>query len=1506
MDRKFFLIILFLCLYNTSVFPQRLFKFSGDPQAYYQELTTFMGPNLLKQDQDYLVEFLPVWDSVWFSDSSREQIIEISNRFVEKRARPVPHFINLMKLLETSMNSDLDPQQFEILLTGLKQLTERQDFTLSLLNHFLTRLDNYLTDRTLFSSPLLKWYTTTRDFQFHNEEVFYVRIPETDLIGKSREDSLIVFNTSGRYIPAEAVWQGEKGLVTWEKAGLNRQDVYADLKKFELILSRQEYKADSVIFYNKNYFPEPMLGVLTDRIVKADKPENINFPVFESYRQSYSIDHIFRDFFYTGGISMHGGRFIGSGSQQEVARMDIFRHDSLVISLRSRRFVFLPNRTFSTNTSLTIYLDRDSIYHPDLGFNYLSVNDEISFYRSEKAISRSPYSNSFHNLDMTFDQLIWQRTDSIMYFTMPRASITGNANFESINFFNRQQYDRLQGMDFQNPLVLVRNFQNYFIGEVLPATDFAHFARKNVSEVRNLLMDLTLRGYVFYDIENDHFTIREKLYNTLAASTNRIDYDVINFASNTNAPEENGSLNLNTYDLTINGIPRVYISNFQNVNIFPRNRKVTIKKNRNFQFDGIINAGYLTFFGSNFFFDYDDFMVTLQKVDSVSIRTESGMLDELGRKLLIQVQSLIQIVTGVLYIDQPDNKSGKESYLDYPKFTSTENSVVLFNSPSIHKGVYTADKVYFTVYPFSMDSLNTFQNKDLRFRGRLVSGGIFPDIEQTVTLQPDYSLGFVHQTPPEGLPAYGGKGTYNETIFLSNEGIRGSGKISYLTSELFSEEYFFFPDSVNAASAEINMKQRTSGTPFPVLQARDNHMQWLPKSDNISLKQQDKPFMIHNQSTSLHGNVLIEPSGLSGSGTMLFQNASLKSNLFRYGAIETHADTASMVLKIPDNTDNSFTAADFKVTMNHSTGRGQFISSTGINRIELPINRYAGFIEGFDWTAGESTMLLKSSSVQDSSSYAGARYVSLVPRQDSLSFVSPGLLFNYRTNLMEASGVEHLYVADVLIEPHEGSVSVEEGANMRTLEKSVILANRTDQLHRIYNASTLVESKNKYNAQGSYDYLDMNNQVQKIHFEKVEVDKTGQTIAQGKILEPDAFTLSPYFEYQGEVRLSAEKPLLNFKGGARVVHDCDKPYRTWLAFESEINPNAVYIPVSPNPVDLNNDKVFTGTFIGNDSIYIYPSFASFRRKFNDQQITHAGEFLRYDETSGKYIIGSKERFWMPQHPGNFISLDRNTCELYSEGIINPDINLGQFKMAAAGSAVHRISENSLEMDILLSMDFLLNDPALDLMAKDLDSLPGPETVFFRFPNNRMRIQEFIGTERTDVLWSVLEEDGRFRVVPPEISKTITLNNLKLKWSQESRSYQSYGKFEVLNIGSRPVHKSVTGFLEISKRRSGDFLDLYIEIDPQNFYYFGYTRGVLMAFSSNNDFNQTLMLPPLRQRQIRVRGLDTPYTYMIATDTRIWQFFERYQRVMELRRESESKFMDTGEENSLPDEESLEN
>ena len=310
-------------------------------------------------------------------------------------------------------------------------------------------------------------------------------------------------------------------------------------------------------------------------------------------------------------------------------------------------------------------------------------------------------------------------------------------------------------------------------------------------------------------------SIKKKLNSYLNSSAGSIDYDVVDFISNTQAPLENAVLNMETYDLTINGINHIAVSDSQNVMIYPNNDQIILKQNRSFQFDGKIEAGLFSFYGNNFFFNYPEFKVDLQNIDSVSFNVYTGELDNFGKPMIRKVRNVIQHLTGELQVDRADNKSGRKRLLQFPRFASKEYSYVYFQSKDIGNGVYKENNFNFQLYPFVLDSLNTFNKEGMVFKGKFESADILPAIDLDLKLQEDYSLGFKYNPGPNGIPVYNKKGILFADIQLNNSGLHANGKLKYITSTTFSKYFKFYPDSMNTQSDEFTIAEQRSATEFP-------------------------------------------------------------------------------------------------------------------------------------------------------------------------------------------------------------------------------------------------------------------------------------------------------------------------------------------------------------------------------------------------------------------------------------------------------------------------------------------------------------------------------------------------------------------------------------------------------------------------------------------------------------------------------------------------------------------
>ncbi len=1474
MKRIIFLIFVLIAVWQMAG-SQVISDFSAEPERYTDELRNFMGSSLSEEEVLLLTGFITAWDSGMVSMEDKNEIILLSNKLLRKNARPKPHFILFLRNLKSFWESTQSEESYMAWKQGLEFLTDDRNMQVTGIGNYMETSYNLIKRNIINQTSGALWKASQPVFHFEFEDSSRIVFEPTTITCLFVRDSIKIYDAGGIYIPSSQTWWGEGGIVTWERSGYSRDEVYAELGSYHINMRLSEYVADSATFYNKIYFGFNMPGHLEERVESFTSPANVHYPRFESYQGNYTVDNIFPNVNFSGGLSMLGSDLIGSGTKFTKASLLFLRNDSVKLIAHSEYFAFQPGRLSGVGVEVSIPIGKDSIYHPHLGMNYFEENNIISLYRSEDFQSQSPFYNNYHRVEMNFDQLQWNLDENRILFKAREGAASGLANFQSDNLFDARLYVRLQGIDEVNPLALLRRFSEEQFSVSFRGIDFARFIRARHYQVQQMLKRLSSLGFIIYDLENDMVTTRQKLYDWVYASVDAIDYDVINFISETEAPLENASLDLSTYDLTINGVYVIRVSNAQNVIIYPEESQIILKRNRSFQFNGIISAGLFNFHGKKFFFNYEDFNLNLQDIDSLILKIKTEQLDAYGRATLLNIQSVIQNMTGELQIDEPDNKSGRTNYPQYPIFTSRENSFVYYDEPDIQEGVYHKDHFYFEVYPFTFDSLDNFSKEGLRLNGRFVSADIFPVFEQTLLIQEDNSLGFKHVTGPAGMELYSGKGTYYDYLEMSNKGLIGSGKFDYLTSYGRSEEIIFHPDSMFATLSEFVIGKQIAGVQYPEVQGKDNKIKFYPYQDKLIVDKGSQPFSILNDSTYLDGDLVLTASGLEGSGRMELTNSVLTSNEFNYTAYMFDADTADFKLKSLHTDGYTLVTDNVNAHVDFESRSGLFKTNEEYTLVEFPENKYISHLDIFIWDMDETVLEIGASSsleaepeiystIDGEEELIGPRYISIDPLQDSLSFVSTRALYDYNKNLIIASHVTFMKVADAYIYPKDGEVIVKSNGYLQKLEESRILANRQSKLHSIYDASVEVLGKLNYTGNGNCDYIDETGEKQMIYFDEIQVDDSVNTIASGLIPETQQFMLSPFYEFQGRVNLFAPKPFLTFDGGVKIFHDCEQIDLNYFKFECEINPEEIYIPVPAQPLDINMNYIYSGIFITQDSSHIYPAFFSKKKLPSDRYIITADGYLYYDKESEEYRISSMEKLQNFNLPGNYIRLPRTSCVEYGEGDIDLGIRLGQVSISSIGDAEHNIKTDESKIGAMIGLDFFMSDDALATMSQEIDSLAGLEAFDLTDEAYVKRIAEIIGKDRTEILQTELGLYGTYQDIPQELIHTLFISKVDLVWNQDTRSYRSTGKIGIGSINGHQIHKLVDGYLELSKRRSADLFDMYLQLDRTTWYYIGYTRGVLHLLSSNRDFNLVISDMKTRKRQLKTKRNEEPYIFIITT------------------------------------------
>ena len=678
----------------------------------------------------------------------------------------------------------------------------------------------------------------------------------------------------------------------------------------------------------------------------------------------------------------------------------------------------------------------------------------------------------------------------------------------------------------------------------------------------------------------------------------------------------NATLHLDTEELSVRGIEKFFISEILDVYIFPKEKEIRLQKNRDFSFDGQLFAGNFEFAGRNFTFRYDSFMVDMLNIDSVKfyIDVEGQFGKQQVDNKMVSIESVEDenfnvssagSTTGTLYINRPDNKSGRKIFPQYPIFNASRGAIVYFDDPETLNGAYDKS-VYFEVPPFGIDSLSSSDPAAIGFEGTFVTGGIFPEFKQRLKIMPDNSLGFEHVLPEDGYALYGGPGKMYNEIKLDKNGIVGRGKIDYLTSSSYSEEYTFYQDSVIAKGTNFQIREGDlNGVSYPDIYADSIDMQWHPYEDHMYIENQMDSFQLYSGTAVLDGQIDLTKSGVNGSGTMATRGFESKSEEFTFSQYNLVAKHSSFNLA-SDNPEKPLMEGD-DIRMDFDFTRDVADISPeieGMAALEFPYAQIKTSISKAQWNLQEQKVYMtKPPDVDIENSYFYATREEL----DSLAFNAEAAEYDLQTSQLKVSGIPYIIVADALITPENNEVLILENAQIGELYNTTIVIDTLNEYHRLVDGTIQIQSRKSFSGDATYQYVNALEDTFNIKFGKFELWKDPeiksdplQTVSSGYISDQERFRISEGLYYKGDVTMYAQNKALELDGYVQFDLRSRPDYNTWIKYSTTDEETQDVMFDFNQAITENGSLLNAGIHYGSLNDELYVTFAEDKKLDTDE------------------------------------------------------------------------------------------------------------------------------------------------------------------------------------------------------------------------------------------------------------------------------------------------------------------
>ncbi|MEN7548352.1 hypothetical protein AAG747_10565 [Rapidithrix thailandica] len=1263
-------------------------------------------------------------------------------------------------------------------------------------------------------------------------------------------DSVDLEASEGTVVLKDFNFVGKGGKFYWENLGFGKEELYCEFNEYAFNLRSPRLKADFAKIYYKAKIDTVVEGHFVYESHRYNhQPEQALYPRFKSYNNNIVVKDLGPDLTYKGGFTLIGKKVYSTSYGKGPNQIEVALEGKKRFKAVSRAgFAFMDSLITNPKTDITIYQsESDSMYHAAVSVKYAQHDYFLQARRDKGQYKETAFYNTFHDVNVFAEFIEWDLTQDSMNIEILNAKDKIPLVIESADYFDLDRFKKLHGIYTFHPLLLAIHYANDKRSNIFRSDELAAYRKLNPKVVRGAMMELERQGFVFYNQDSDQFRLERKAWLYYYAHmkmnrmSNKADFDNMTIRSRA-ANATNATLNFKENQMLVRGVRNFVISDSMRVLVKPKDGEIILEEDRNTRFAGEMRAGKFIFRGKDFVFNYDSFKVVMTELDSVSFLVPDSVTGE-----DVELPNNIVGTAGTMYISRPNNKSGLKNYPGYPKLSATSGGEIQFGGSEVLGGAYD-ERVSFEIPPFEIDSINSSNPNSINFAGTFNSSGIFPDFEQRVGIQKDGSLGFTQHTPSEGYPLYEGKAQYYDKITLNNQGIRGKGRIEYLSGDFRSDDFIFYSDSLLTVGTEGVIESGVhEGVSFPGVKMTDYKMRWLIAQDSMLLTSQEgKPFEIYDPKSSFDGTLAFTPSELKGSGKLETPMSINESENYAFNETDYLSKNSTFRIKSEDPVTPAMLGKDVEVKydLKERIAVIKAENDEDYQSFSFPFTQFLSTINTVVWNLDQGKLLMSVTGERENELFT---FTSTHRDQDSLQFQAASSIYDLNDNSLNLSGVPKIRVANVNIIPDDGNLVIRGNAEIDPLQNAKIEMNATTKYHVLTDAEVKIRSRREFDAEAIYNYVNELSDTFPIKIDDFQVkytkEKTKQgrveqivTTAKGTIQEEQPLKIMAGIKYVGEVKLLDNEPFPGLSG--KVALDIDRENNAWFSYEKESAEESKMLYVDENLTEHGmRNKLQTGLYISRLDHDLYASFLEYDNlRAPDMPIFSGKGVLKYNTDKEVYTIAPEEKY-EGSFNGSKLVYDHKKNNIEFEGQINFIKQKEKSTMNLRAAATGKISmdeSSSFRANGLFLLDFEGGNAFMEEIRSILvDGLADAKPAIDNKPLFNLNLAQFAGND-----FQPMATDER----PPVtdfIKTSISIGDVRLKWSPEFSAFYSEGQLGLVSVGKTEVDAKVNGYVEIPKLEQDEVANFFFESPSGAWFFFSYQKNNVLALTSDPLLNEII-------------------------------------------------------------------
>ncbi|WP_157974253.1 hypothetical protein [Lewinella sp. IMCC34183] len=1123
-----------------------------------------------------------------------------------------------------------------------------------------------------------------------------------------RETKLIVDLT-------QATFTGKGGTTDWRRVGLP-SDILVRLVDYQVNPARNLLTSDSAQLQFPQYFGDRIIyGYFEDRLQSGGPRPAGDVPAFDSDNPMLDIENIGDGMVLRGRFELHAARVYATSEDEErgLVFFDVLNPDGTrKMRAQANQFQVIPDeRLVAQRANVALYFGKDSLVHPNTSIDVDIPQSLVKLNRTKSTSSRTPFYHSMNHFNLDADNIdVYLKGDSaVIGKTTASFQEKGDVLIESENFFDKRDYFQIKALAGFHPLDEIYRYRSSLAygTDTLSANGLADHFKSGLTarDIESALYELQDRGFLSYDAENAKVILKPKLEHYVLSERGAKDYDKLRIVSQTEGT--NAEIDLKAGTILVEGALPVQFNNKKQIAIKPYAGQIAIVGDRNLDFGGQVYAGAAILTGSDFHFRYDPNYIQFDSVQYIDLfLPESGQIEEGGRR--VSTASRIENVSGYVLLDAPKNKSGSEDIGYFPSLQTRGPSYIYYDRADT-SSLYSRDSFYFELAPFSLNNLDSLTDSGLGLGGELVSGGIFPPMERTLSIQEDGSLGFVTEVDSLDGSAYGDRGSYTGQVTLNNGGLVGNGTLSYLEAEISSPDIRFGVDSATTTAQSFLLREGITGDrAVPRVEGATVDVTFRPYGDSLVVTPQEgSTFDLYGTGDhTFDGPLVLTPSALRGGGVLDWSRATVRSEDFTFGPQTVAIDTGTVSIKsLSDDGTIALSTTDVAADIDFGNSTATFRNNGTSLTTELPYIQFKTSSDRFDWDMAVGDITFVTQEGKD-------RFTSINPDQDTLTFTGVTAVYDNAAGQLEVGGVPYIVSADARILPGDSAVVIQSGGQVQELTNARIIADTLNQYHVIDRATVNIAGRKEYKASGFYQYnvgpheqeFELQNIVGTRVGKGLRSEKATATRAEGEIAEDTIFYIDDKTRFYGTIQLDAGSKELAFDGYARI--DAEKlPSAEWFVVRSEGDKKNLVLQTE-GVVDRDARPLYTGFYLSKPERHVYPALIRTPDRRADHPILDATGVFTYDEDNDRFLFGDSTRVADPESRlGNLMVFDHAAGTVSGDGLLGIGGRLNYISMQTYGTLTMQLPEQfEPEPEPEVALTQANPDAPADTTAADAETL----------------------------------------------------------------------------------------------------------------------------------------------------------------------------------------------------------